>query len=114
MAEEYSWNWDVPDYGFNTQEETPAFDFGADVDWGLTDTSNSWDDMFQPIENDIDWANFDFEEEYGIPSLYDDPYTTDAYGNTWNMEAPDYDYGNILDEGWADWAVDQDLSLIHI
>ena len=99
MAEEYSWNWDVPDYGFNTQEETPVFDFGADVDWGLTDTSNSWDDMFQPIENDIDWANFDFEEEYGIPSLYDDPYTTDAYGNTWNMEAPSWsDYGDIMDE----------------
>jgi hypothetical protein len=115
MAEEYSWNWDIPDYGFNPQEETPAFDFGADVDWGLTDTSNwgmlddSWD-MFQPLEEDIDWANFDFEEEYGIPSLYDDPYTTDAYGNTWNMEAPDYDYGNILDEGWADWAGTQNWS----
>ena len=108
MAEEYSWNWDVPDYGFNTQEETPVFDFGADVDWGLTDTSNSWDDMFQPIENDIDWANFDFEEEYGIPSLtWEDPDTWGDYAV--NMEAPSWnDYGNIMDEGWG---IDQDWSL---
>jgi hypothetical protein len=116
MAEEYKLNWDIPDYGFNPQEEAPAFDFGADVDWGLTDTSNwgmlddSWD-MFQPLEEEQPWLNpdFNFEEEWGAPSLYDDPYTTDAYGNTWNMEAPSWnDYGNILDEGWG---IDQDWSL---
>ena len=109
MAEEYSWSWETPDYGFGTpQEEAPAFDFGADVDWGLTDTSNwgmlddSWD-MFQPLEEDIDWANFDFEEEYGIPSLYDDPYT--QYGDySFNMDAPSYDWGNVMDENWQpDW-----------
>ena len=113
MAEEYSWSWETPDYGFGTpQEEAPAFDFGADVDWGLTDTSNwgmlddSWD-MFQPLEEDIDWANFDFEEEYGIPSLYDDPYT--QYGDySFNMDAPSYDWGNVMDEGWG---IDQDWSL---
>ena len=102
MAEEYSWSWETPDYGN---------DWGniMDDDWSLTDTSNSWDDMFQPIGNDIDWGNFDFEEEWGAPSLYDDPYTTDAYGNTWNMEAPSWsDYGDIMDEGWG---IDQDWSL---
>jgi len=35
MAEDYSWSWNAPDYGWGTsKEETPAFDFGADVDWG--------------------------------------------------------------------------------
>ena len=116
MAEEYKLNWDIPDYGFNPQEEAPVFDFGADVDWGLTDTSNwgmlddSWD-MFQPLEEDIDWGNFDFEEEYGIPSLtWENPDTWGDYAI--NMEEPSWnDYGNILDEGWSDWAVDQDWSL---
>ena len=111
MAED-SWNWNAPDYGWAPQEEAPALDFGADVDWGLTDTSNwgmlddSWD-MFQPLEEEQPWLNpdFNFEEEWSAPSsLYDDPYTTDAYGNTWNMEAPDYDWGNVMEEDWQpDW-----------
>ena len=101
MAED-SWNWNAPDYGN---------DWGniMDDDWSLTDTSNSWDDMFQPIENDIDWGNFDFEEEWGAPSLtWEDPNT--QYGDySFNMEAPSWnDYGNIMDEGWG---IDQDWSL---
>jgi hypothetical protein len=111
MAEEYSWSWETPDYGFGTpQEEAPAFDFGADVDWGLTDTSNwgmlddSWD-MFQPLEEEQPWLNpdFNFEEEWGAPSLYDDPYT--QYGDySFNMDAPSYDWGNVMDENWQpDW-----------
>ena len=111
MAED-SWNWNAPDYGWGTpQEEAPAYDFGGGTDWGFTDTSN-WDisdegwDMFQPLEEEQPWLNpeFNFEEEYGIPSLYDDPYTRDAYGNTWNMNAPSYDWGNVMDEDWQpDW-----------
>jgi hypothetical protein len=101
MAED-SWNWNAPDYGN---------DWGniMDDDWSLTDTSNSWDDMFQPIGNDIDWGNFDFEEEWGAPSLtWEDPNT--QYGDySFNMEAPSWnDYGNIMDEGWG---IDQDWSL---
>ena len=66
---------------------------------------------FQPLEEDIDWGNFDFEEEYGIPSLtWENPDTWGDYAI--NMEEPSWnDYGNILDEGWSDWAVDQDWSL---
>ena len=111
MAED-SWNWNAPDYGN---------DWGniMDDDWSLTDTSNSWDDMFQPIGNDIDWGNFDFEEEWGAPSLtwedpntrYDDWSLNLPLHYSFNMDAPDYDYGNIMDEDWSDWAVDQDWSL---
>lgn len=108
MAEEYNINWDVPDYGYDwmTPEEETPFDFGGD-----------WDELFnfdagQPFEDEQPWLNpdFNFEEEWGMPSsLYDDPsYSYDGYNI--NMNAPDYDYGNMMDEGWADWAGTQNWS----
>jgi len=108
MAEEYSFNWDIPDYGYDwmTPEEESPFDFGTD--WGYDMGMGDYDDY----DSDIDWGNFDFEEEYGAPSLtWEDPNT--QYGDySINMEEPSWnDYGNILDEGWSDWAVDQDWSL---
>ena len=122
MAEEYNINWDVPDYGYDwmtPQEETPAFDFGADVDWGTDWGYDMGMGDYDDYDSDIDWGNFDFEEEYGIPSLtwedpntrYDDWSLNLPLHYSFNMDAPDYDYGNILDEGWSDWAVDQDWSL---
>ena len=58
MAEDYSFNWD---YGLDEQpwqtpeEETPAFDFGADVDWGNYnyDINMDWmnDDWSQPVSD---------------------------------------------------------------
>ena len=105
MAEEYGldWNLDVPDYGYDwmTPEEETPFDFGTD--WG-------YDMGMGDYDSDIDWANFDFEEEYGIPSLtWEDPDTWGDYAI--NMEAPSWnDYGNIMDEGWADWAGTQNWS----
>ena len=102
MAEEYNINWDVPDYGYDwmTPEEETPFDFGTD--WGYDMGKGDYD-------SDIDWGNFDFEEEWGAPSLtWEDPNTWGDYNI--NMNAPDYDYGNMMDEGWADWAGTQNWS----
>jgi hypothetical protein len=128
MAEEYNINLATPDYGYDwmtPQEESP-FDFGGDTDWGITDTSN-WDifddrwNTWQPpegapvynFEEEEPWLNpdFNFEEEWGMPSsLYDDPFTQIG-GYSINTEPSSLtDYGNIMDEGWADWAGTQNWS----
>ena len=126
MAEDYSWSWDAPDYGYDwltPEEETPAFDFGADVDWGNDnyDINMDWmnDDWSQPVSDpwqipeytsftDDDWLKWeptDFTQYGGIDSLY----TPDEWGKTginMDWQDQDWDYGytapeNIFSEDWG-------------
>jgi hypothetical protein len=114
MAEEYSWSWETPDYGYDwmtPQEEAPVYDFGGDVDWGNNDYEINMDWMDNPEYFDYTMpaeSNPFFMSELSdpnVPSWYSE--VTPEGSFSWNDPTIPNDYYGTLGSDplstTADW-----------